>query len=773
MARILKYSILGSSLALAAASCGGGGSSSDGGSGTIVGLSAPSEMSVVTATGAGMPGGGSASVAPGYTAPSGTDYENDTSKAHVYDPSMQSIETVNGILCMVGQTAADQMVNQGLYVAQVNEDKCGMGSDESSSGEGQSSSQGLASYNLWVVDSTRADNDAQQIVQFWLESDMGGGGGVIQAQVDIDAAPSDANPFGDFALNFAGLAGGDTINDPTMWGTLASTAVTPGNIGFSFYNDQGDVDSAPAVNEFAERVAAAVDMSADQTTGVARVSRIERFNDPMSGDSGQITGEYRLAFDANYVLRGKDSDPDVCLHRDQFLTHVWRYNLYHASGVEDGQRVTLNSGFPFRTQTDDHGYIGYWGLWAPSDVTIADGDTIYRDEYGVTNTTPYTVVKSPGKLVRHTRNTLDLVDADGLVSDWWDFSQAPPVRYQVELQNPDWVAIASWDDNSQTFVTLGSPIVIDVSALGYLNMWSNSLGGQVSFVYGNDYLTYFAQEFVTGDDPAFVGGALTLYGYTQCLDSGVTAAEAEAGDVFLADSFDVQQPYIFSFDGSDMTLYWDSTGDGSTMLQVGLADGEVPASGPFTWGMQSGALLTDTTSLSNVWEGWNQDVFYTYETGPNAWNQYTALWDPTLAEYVDFDAPIQFSYTHSTVNDRNGDSTYDGQTFLLSYGGPGDLWGIPSAGIDLTGDSNPDRWVPQFSLADGVVLGPTGVEYAVRGIDMEMTLLEDPSGCVGLDLLGAAALVLPDGSTYTAPNIGAMPDLDEAPAVIEGVVQGN
>ncbi|MBI5432497.1 MAG: hypothetical protein HZA52_06685 [Planctomycetes bacterium] len=166
MARILKCSIVGSSLALAAASCGGGGSSTDGGSGSIVGLSAPSEMSVVTATGAGMPGGGSASVAPGYTAPAGTDYENDTSKAHVFDPSMESIETVNGILCMVGQTAADEMVNQGQYIAQVNEDKCGMGGDESSSGQGQSSSQGVASYSLWVVDSTRADNDAQQIVDF-------------------------------------------------------------------------------------------------------------------------------------------------------------------------------------------------------------------------------------------------------------------------------------------------------------------------------------------------------------------------------------------------------------------------------------------------------------------------------------------------------------------------------------------------------------------------------------------------------------------------------
>ena len=95
--------------------------------------------------------------------------------------------------------------------------------------------------------------------------------------------------------------------------------------------------------------------------------------------------------------------------------------------------------------------------------------------------------------------------ADGLVGEWWDFGQQPPVRYQVELQDPNWVAVAAWDDPSQSFVALGSPITLDLAALGYLNLWSNSLGGQVSYVDGNTYLTFFAQEFVTGDDPVFGG----------------------------------------------------------------------------------------------------------------------------------------------------------------------------------------------------------------------------------------------------------------------------
>lgn len=773
MSRFAFRSVLIASLA-AATSCGGGGSGD--GISSILGLSAPSQMSVVTATGAGSSATAAASVAPAYTAPTGSAYDVDVAHAHVYDPSMKKIGTVNNILCMVSQTAADALVNDGLYVAQVDEGKCQEGEDQSSSDQGQSTSGGTTTYNLWVVDSSRADNDSPQAVKFWMNTEMGGGAqtGVIQAQMDLSAGASADAPFGEFAMNFAGLAPGDTINDPTMWGTLATTDATAGRIGFDFYNEEADVTVAPPnPGDRAERVAVAVDMSTDQSSGSARVMAISRYNDPMNGDTGQQVEQYTLAFDQTYVLRGKDSDPPVCLHRDQFTTSVWRYNLYYASGPQDGERVTLDSGFPFRTASGDHGYVGYWGLWAPNGVTINDGDVINRDEFGTTDTTDYMVVKAPGKLVRHTRNTLDLVDADGLVSEWWDFSQQPPVRYQVQLQDPDWVAIASWDDPSQSFVTLGSPIVLDTAALGYLNMFCGSLGGQVSYVDGNTYLTYFAQEFVTGDDPIFGGGGtFSLYGYTQCLDSGTTAVEAEAGDVFLPDSVNLAQPHVFVFDGSDMTLYHDVNGDGSVLTAVGLANGEVPASGPFTWGMQSGALLADTSPLTNVWEAWNQDEFYTYETGANSWNQYTAVFDPSLPGYVHFDAPLQFSYLHSTVNDRNADTTYDGQTYMLSYGGPGNLWGIPAAGIDLTNDGNPDRWVPQFSIADGAVMGPTGVEYAVRGIDMEMNLLEDPLGCTGLDLVGASALVLPDGSTYTAPNIGPMPTLDEAPSVIDGVVQG-
>jgi len=40
--------------------------------------------------------------------------------AYVYDASMQSLDTVNMILCLMEQTRASDMVNQGAYIALVN-----------------------------------------------------------------------------------------------------------------------------------------------------------------------------------------------------------------------------------------------------------------------------------------------------------------------------------------------------------------------------------------------------------------------------------------------------------------------------------------------------------------------------------------------------------------------------------------------------------------------------------------------------------------------------
>ncbi len=745
-------------------------------SGTVDGLSVAGQVTVVTVGGSG--GGsvvsGSSADTSGFSA--SCDYFTDTSNAHVYDASLEAVTQVNFILCLMAQTSYADLVNFGPYLALVNESKCKNGSDNSSTGsdEGESSGANAGAPNLWTVESSRSSNGADEIVRIWLPSE--GDHGVeqsIQVKITISEGASAENPFGVFDLNFAGYGPGGSIDSPDMFGNLHTLDVASGFLGFSFYQQQGDPNVAQQPDHHAEIIQANVNMFADQTQGVAYIRRTYREN--YSGDSGTQVEEYKLAFDLAEVLRQKDSDPSVCLSRTTFDTRTWRYNLYYADGLDAGGRVELNSGFGFRTAGGEFGWMGYYGMWVPNGVTVANGDTVTRESFGGGTPTSYTVVKAPGKLIRNTRQTLALDQIVGLNFSWYHdddpMDNQPGQQFRVQYTGTLWQEVASWNQGTNSWDDLGSPVTIDTAAVGFMGMYCESLGGPSTFLDGDTSITYYQREFVNGADSLFDSGSqIDLYGYFNCLDAGITGAEADIGDIFLPGSNDVNTPYHYVFSKSDLTLYLDVNGDGSVLTPAGLADGETISSGPNTWGMQSGSMVTSTGSLSSAWDTWNQDVFYTYETGPNSWNQYAALVDGA-GDFVAFDPPIQFTYTHETANDANDDPTFDGQHFQFGYGGPGNLWGIPSEQVDTDGDGNPDRFYPQFSLLDGVLVGPTGTEYVVRAIDSELTLALDPGNCGALDLGGAGILTLPTSADYTMPDNGTQPTVTDPPAVIEGTVQ--
>ncbi len=749
---------------LLGAGCSGGGS---GGGGTIAGLSLPDQMSVVTAGGAPI----AASFGPGF--PADADYNTDVQHAWVYDPSMDALGTVNMILCLIKQTGYSELVNEGTYLAQIDEAACDKGSDQSSSGSGQSSGSNAKRPNIWTVHSQRASNSADEIVECWVPNDNDGDFGPMKIWVRmlVSEGVSAQNPFGVFVLNFAGVPIGGTIDDAVFQGTLRTLDVAQGSVGFSFYMARGDINQPPAQNQHAEVLQANVHMVGDLTQGVARIRRQERSNDPPNGDTGIVASEYLIAFDPTHFLRSKDGDPGSCLSRTTFQTSVWRYNLYDSS---TGMRVERNSGFGFRTQAGDYGWIGYWGLWVQPGVSLSNGDTVTQDIYGESNPPVYTLVLAPGKLIKNTKHTLDLTLVGTETFSWWDFTNPNqrPAQYRVVYQGAQWLETAVWNDQTQQYDPLPQPVVIDVTSIGYLNMWSDSLGGQVSYVDGDTFITYYAREFVNGASGLFTGGAtqVDLYGFQNCLNAGVTQNQAELGDVFLPPSNDVTVSYHYVFKQDDLTLYYDTDGAG-TLVPAGLVPGAVPQTGPFTWGMQSGPMLESTANLTSPGECWTQNTFYTYETGANTWNHYASVVD-RQGQAVVFDPPLQFSYTHLLANDRNVDGTYDGHSYLLGYGGPGNLYGIPSAGVDLDGDGNPDRWYPLFSIADGVAMGRNGTEFVIKAIEMEQTLADDTGNCAGLDITTAGTLVLPDASGYTPPDIGPPPAITDPPRVIEGAVQG-
>lgn len=762
---------LGACCLLALVSACSSGSSSGG---AIEGLAVAEQMSVVTVE----DDGSSSVVVAGPekpTFPADSDYATDVAESHVYDSSMETLSTVNSILCMLSQSGYTDLVNEGPYRAQIDEHKC----DEGSSGgeTGQSSGGAAEAPSVWVVDSTREGRDTPQVVDFWVPQHDDDPTALIHAHMTITEGATDENPFGSFELQFAMVSDTVALEDTDQFGSLATVDAGANSIGFTFYENDGDVNVAHALGEFSMFVQANVSLSADQTTGFAYIVRESRSN--FSGvDSGVVAEEFKIAFDTANVLRQKDSDPEVCLSRTTFDTNVWRYNLYHASGEDIGERVDLNSGFGFQTKDGDYGWIGYYGLWTPPGVDLASGDTVTRHVYGDEDATEYTVVKAPGKLIKNTRHTLDLVDAEGEQFEWWDFgppgNPTTPARYMLEYETGFFYVVAEYDEQTQQFEALSRPYdYVDTAAYGFLGMWSQALGGSVSYRDGDDFLIYFAQEFVNKANELFSGGdTIDLYGYRDCLASGITGAEAEAGDVYLPQIPDViVPPHHFVFDGTDLTLYYDTDNTGNALEAVGLANGQAPESGPFTWGMRSGPLVLDTSGFLDPNDVWAQDVFYVYETGHNPWNQYASLVD-ALGDAVTFDAPIQFTYVHSTENDVNESSSHDGNSFLLSYNGPGDLFGIPSNAFDTDNDGNPDRYYPVFGIADGTLMGPDGSDYVVRAIAKELTLALDVGACGALDLADAGALTLPDPGDFVAPDIGTRPEIDAPPRVIEGVIQG-
>ncbi|MEW6602757.1 MAG: hypothetical protein AB1499_17430, partial [Nitrospirota bacterium] len=225
----------------------------------------------------------------------------------------------------------------------------------------------------------------------------------------------------------------------------------------------------------------------------------------------------------------------------------------------------------------------------------------------------------------------------------------------------------------------------------------------------------------------------------------------------------------YNFDTSLMVLNFDGT--------------PVLATDAYQWGIMSGPLFEPTVdNLAMLacdwdpsqicgWKAWNTlPVYYTWETGSNDWNKFTALVDPDDSSILKFDPPMQVSYVH-TWDDLST------STFNLEYSGFGNLWGIPGKCIDWDSGAEVEcgpetRWIPQFSLTAGsevtdVADGVT--KYYVKPLEMEQRMQEvDITNCADLS---TTTYSLPNMSEWVDPDIGPEPNVSGAPAVIGGVVQ--
>ncbi len=808
----MKKSLIALTVAgLTLAGCGGSSGSAVSG-GSVTGLQMPSSMSVVSAQDTQSTGVviGSTFASGALFDAAGTQYKTDPVRAWVWDESLEPLQTVNEILCYMNQTAASSMVNQGAYTAMIDEQKCQQGQNTSSD-TGQSSGQSTK-LQLWTIISTRASNSDPQLVKLWVPpSNSEGDSQNILVELTAYEGVSASKPFGSFKMTFKGID--KNTSAQTMLGSLftvdantdAANANPDGKPQFKLIMTETGSHGGPSGTS--ERVTNVIFNDADGNSGVAR-SQADFTPD---GQNFSITKDFAMAFDTAHFLRRSDATDqngnpvapvEACTDRNDFNTTVWRYNMYHSdnapTGKTPGARVSINSGFPI-VSGSEHGWIGYWGLWMPNGVDTSALTSVTRKDFGTGAETVYDLVQAPGKMVKSSKDTLLLTEIDGTTFNFWDNNTGTDyvVEYTMDGTLADSTNVGSagfyktgriiHGQNGQTISTdinndtveNDVPVNVTPGSGQWLGMWSQALGGNTNYVGGDNFVTFFAQEFIntgtaiaalfdTTNDPE-QDGIIELKCYQRCLKGNINQTDLNNGAIYFANSNDPNTPaHTYKFKKADLTLYLN---DGTTPVKP--ATGVTPQAGsPNQWGMNTDQMVMASVTPTNVWDVFQSDVSYRWETGSNSWNKTFAVKPQGTEAFVQFDKPIQVKLLFASGKDANAGSAFAGtayysRSFVLDYAGNGDLWGIPWL------DAQNGRGSPAFTLKDASLVGASD-QYVIKAVEKEQRMRTvATSDCASLTIPTETALPVPTTAELGTVTItmADKPTVTAAPAVIQGEVQ--
>ena len=740
----------------------------------------------------------------------GTDWTNDVTQTFVHERSAEAFGVINEILCMMSQSQYDDMVNKGTYRAQIDTNQCEQERDSAESAgessQNQSSSTTMPDYEDWTVNSYRANDTSDHIVKVWIHEEARSEGSwsepakTIYVKVTITEGASAANPYGLFRLDFKGIPDGSST--VMFKGYLES--VQEGSSILLKFVDEG----AGGSDTWTEQVV--LNRSADGSTGTGTIYTSN------SGGWGSETSDFDIAFNSDYFLRDNGTE-QKCADRNDFNETAWRYGLYDVNGA----RVNRESGFPIK-YGDYHGWVGYWGLWLPEEANVSDGATVYKQVYSSNappTETAYTLMQRGGKLKKHTRNAKTLGDIQNLPLDWWECNESGCSGYRVKWNGTNFVKFANQVNNMWNDDFIDENINLSTLQFGELNFYSQSLGGQVrvkligtgtypSITYSYpdptapESVIFFKEDIVYPGDTTVPA---TLKCYDNCPEYNSTVGGINVDNWYNGNHANNYDPsantsYSYTFNAT--------TASGEMTLKEGVNALLLPSNSTSQWGYWSGPLFDPTPAnltalacddwngdiIANEgtcgWKAWSElTVFYTWETGTQQWNQFTALINGS-GTVEQFQAPLQVSYEYQKTNNAYADGKYcldgaatceTGTNFYLEYSGFGNLWGIPGTCVDDSGNPTTcgegTRWISEFMIPAGAAVANNGTTYYVKPLEVEQTMkLVSAATCTTAGL-ATTPYTLPSITNWSDPAIGTEPTtaaaglISEAPAVIGGVVQ--
>jgi hypothetical protein len=737
-------------------------------------------------------------------------YIIDPQTSYVQDATSDSIGQVNMISCIMHSMRPDALVNEGPYVALIDKNKC----DSSKSGSGGSSTDASASqapeYMTAVVDSTRASNSDPMLVKAWISFSEEGKALTVFAHISATEAPSAANPFGAFRMDYCGILDGTQ--------TCRMNGVMQGGSGaLSYYEADNNGNG--------------MDVTALQLTSVGTTSGSGSINVQGSdGNGGTNTFAYNFAYNPNYFLRADSQSGSQCFSRDatdpDTGLSVWQYGLYDSN---TGDRIDRNSGFPIQFTSDGktyQGYTGYYGLSLQAGAPApADGSTIRKVDYanGSAATANYAVVTNGGRLTRYTRQTRTLQSIDKIhfnvfVNDASTLG-LPDNNAQYEM---------FWDDTAGRFMAVGEmhcdqngcqlntfsqAQALDPAlwvTMGGIQGYSQSLGGDLfvslagltgSVDSTNTLVVYHVQDLVYPDDATLPA---TLY----CASNCPTAVSLQS---FLLQG-QGDSPYVAGTNNNfspvsagGLTTYGIANAvltDSAGQPVVDTNPDDFQSAQQYQNGVMSGRLFANLSAAvcpDNAtpadycdYQVNSASVYYVWQTGPGNFNQFAAIKDSSGA-FVHFDAPLNVNF-QVPAGSRYGD--YAGTSIVLQYSGFGNLFGIPGSCVSSTTNAavacgtQDSRYVPQFVIPYDPSASPQkGVAtttsssgtttYLVKWLQREIRFaVKSPYVCSTANLVAPANVQLPTAAMLKDPSssssdvfLGTRPTLTSAPRVIQGEVK--